>query len=387
MTTSRIARAHLLLLGAVAALGSLATQIIVPALPLVTQGLDVTPANGQLIITVYLVGLALGQLIGAPMADRYGRRPVILGGLGVFAAGTLACGTAGSLAVMLIGRAVQSLGAATALVTARAMATDHAPEGHAAAPLALMSSVTLISPTVAPTVGGAVTGVGGWQAPFWLLLAFSIAAIVLAPLLPETRSGDRLPIGARRLLRTYGQVVRNGRYLPLALSNAMITGGMYVYLAVSPFALSAAGATPAQAGLYYSIVAGAMIAGTLAVPRVLARWPQRLGQFGAAALGSGAVLVMVVAATGGNLIALMAAMMLIAFGSGMTGPALMALALERQRDNASAAISLFGMTQMGGAALFSTATVRLVPSPTIKLALIGVFVLFALALRRYASRA
>ncbi|SOB79482.1 MFS transporter, DHA1 family, bicyclomycin/chloramphenicol resistance protein [Sphingomonas guangdongensis] len=381
-----IGRAQLLLLGGIAALGSLATQIIVPALPLVAQGLVISAADGQLIITVYLVGLALGQLVGAPLADRYGRRPVILGGLTVFAAGTLACGAAGSLAVMLAGRAVQSLGAATALVTARAMATDRAPKGSAAAPLALMSSVTLISPTVAPTIGGALTSIGGWQAPFWLLLALSIAAIALAPLLGETRPGDRLPIGPARLARTYFQVVRKGRYLPLALSNALITGGMYVYLAVSPFLLRAAGASPAQAGLYYSVVASAMIAGTLAVPRVMARWPGRLGSIGAAALGSGAVLVMAVAATGGNLVALLAAMMLIAFGSGMTGPALMAQALERQRDNASAAISLFGMTQMGGAALFSTATVRLVPSPSLKLALIGVLVLLALALRRYASR-
>lgn len=379
---------RLILLGAITALGSLAIQILVPALPQLAAGIGSTPAGGQLVISVYLVGLALGQLIWAPVADHYGRRPVLLTGIAVFLTGTLCCALAGDLATMLAGRAIQSIGASSSLVAGRTMATDRAPLGKAAAPLAILTSVTLISPAIAPAIGGAVTSIGGWRALFWILAVLSVIGGVLAlRMLPETRAGDRVPLHPARLMGNYWRVARHGGYFPLAFSNALISGGFYTFLAVSPFVLDAAGATPVLAGLFYSAVACAIIGGTLSVPLILRRWPARLKLFGSASLGAGAVVIILVAATGANLAGLFVAMSLIAFGAGLTGPALLAEAIERQREQASAATSLFGTMQMGGAALISTAAVRLAPSPTVELALIGGLVLLALAARRLASGA
>ncbi len=375
-------------MGAITALGSLAIQIIVPALPLLASGIGASPAGGQLIISVYLIGLALGQLAWSPIADHYGRRPVLLGGIVVFLVGTLCCAVASDLGTMLIGRVIQSLGASSSLVTGRAMATDKAPVGKAAAPLAILTSVTLISPALAPAIGGALASLGGWRALFWILAALTLIGGALAiRMLPETRPGDRQPLHAGRLARNYWQVARHSGYLPLALANAMISGGFYLFLAVSPFVLDAAGATTAQAGLFYSAVACAIIGGTLTVPVVLRRWPTRLKMLGSSALALGATTVIIVAATGANLGGLFVAMALIAFGAGLTGPSLLAEALERQRDRASAATSLFGTMQMGGAALISTAAVRLAPSPAIELGLIGVLVMLALVARHLAGGA
>lgn len=382
------ATGRLILLGAITALGSLAIQIIVPALPLLAQGIGADAAGGQLVISVYLVGLALGQLGWAPVADHHGRRPVLLAGIVIFLIGTLICAVAGNLATMLIGRAVQSVGASSSLVSGRAMATDSAPIGKAAAPLAILTSVTLISPALAPAVGGLVTGIGGWRALFWILAALTLVGGVLAlRMLPETRPGDRAPLSPRRLIGNYAQVAREGGYLPLAFANALISGGFYTFLAATPFVLDAAGATPALAGLFYSGVACAIIAGTLSVPLILRRWPTRLKAGGTAVLACGAVAVLAVAATGANLIGLFVAMALIAFGAGLTGPALLAEAIERQRERASAATSLFGTMQMGGAALISTLAVRIAPDPDVELALIGVLVLLALGLRALGGRA
>ncbi|UUX99244.1 hypothetical protein [Sphingomonas sp. J315] len=119
---------------------------------------------------------------------------------------------------------------------------------------------------------------------------------------------------------------------------------------------------------------------------ILKRWPTRLKAGGTLVLGSGAVAVLIVAASGAPLAGLFVAMALIAFGAGLTGPALLAEAIERQRERASAATSLFGTMQMGGAALISTLAVRIAPDPAVELALIGVLVLLALGLRAWGGR-
>ncbi len=357
-------------------------------MPQLAEGIGATPAGGQLVISLYLIGLALGQLGWAPVADHHGRKPVLIGGLVVFLIGTLLCAVASDLATMLVGRAVQAIGASSSLVAGRAMATDTAPVGKAAAPLAILTSVTLISPALAPALGGTVTSIGGWRALFWILAALTLIGGALAlRMLPETRPGDRAPVHARRIATTYWQVLRQRGYLPLALSNALISGGFFTFLAASPFVLDAAGATPAQAGLFYSAVACAIIGGTLCVPVVLRRWPGGLKRAGSVALGSGAVVILIVAATGAHLAGLFVAMSLIAFGAGLTGPALLAEAIEQQRERASAATGLFGTMQMGGAALISTLAVRLAPSAAVELGLIGVLVIVALALRVWGSGA
>ncbi|RYY32977.1 MAG: MFS transporter, partial [Sphingomonadales bacterium] len=95
-------------------------------MPQLAEGIGATPAGGQLVISLYLIGLALGQLGWAPVADHHGRRPVLIGGLVVFLIGTLLCAVASDLATMLVGRAVQAIGASSSLVAGRAMATDTA---------------------------------------------------------------------------------------------------------------------------------------------------------------------------------------------------------------------------------------------------------------------
>ena len=305
----------------------------------------------------------------------------------LFLSGTLICALAGDLATMLVGRAIQAIGASSSLVAGRAMATDTAPVGRAAAPLAILTSVTLISPAAAPALGGAVTDIGGWRALFWILAGLTLIAAALAVrMLPETRPGDRAPVHLRRIATTYWQVLRQRGYLPLALSNALISGGFFTFLAASPFVLDAAGATPAQAGLFYSAVASAIIGGTLCVPIVLRRWPRALKPAGSVALGSGALAILIVAASGAGLVGLFVAMSLMAFGAGLTGPAMLAEAIEQQRERASAATGLFGTMQMGGAALISTLVVRLAPSAAVELGLVGVLVLVALGLRLWGSR-
>ncbi|UUR06875.1 MFS transporter [Sphingomonas glaciei] len=379
---------RLVLLGAIAALGSLAIQMLVPALPQVTASLAASSADGQLLIAAYLGVLAAGQLGWAPVADRVGRRPVILLGLMIFIAGTLVCVAAPSLAILLAGRVLQAVGASSSLVTARAMATDGGKAGTAAAPLAVLTSVTLVSPALAPVIGGVVVSLADWRMLFWLLAGLGVAGLLLAwRFLPETLAEPPRAIHPLAILRRYGAVATRGRFWPLALANMLASAGFYLFLAVSPFVLAAAGATPAWSGLFYSVVASAIILGTLLVPPIVRRRPGALWPMGSAVMVAGAAALGLVAAAPHAIFGLLAAMSLVALGSGLSGPALLAEAIERQRGEAASVASLFGTLQMGGAALLSTLAVRMAPSPPAEIAIIGGLMFASVLVRQWGRQA
>lgn len=379
---NQLGRGRILLLGAIAALGSLAIQIIVPALPRLSGGIGASARDGQLVISAYLVALAACQLIAAPIADRFGRRPLLLTGTIIFLAGCIACALAGNLPVMLSGRVLQAAGAAATLVAARTMTADGASQGGTASQLAILTSVILISPAIAPAVGGVIVGIAGWRALFWTMAGLTLIALFAAlRMIAETRAGDGRPLHPRAILRGYRDVARHPRYLRIALANGLINGGFYLFLAVSPFVLAEAGASPALSGLFYSLVACAIILGSLSVPLV-ARWrPSALMPVGSAVLATGAAAVVIVALTHAGPLGLLVAMALISFGAGLTGPMLQAEAIEGQRDRASAATSLMGTIQMASAATISTLVVRISPSPAISLAVIGGLIVGALLMR------
>lgn len=377
---------RLVLLGAIAALGSLAIQMLVPALPQLTASLRIGPEEGQLLITGYLAVLAVGQLCWAPVADGYGRRPVLLLGLLLFIAGTLSCAVAPNFAVLLAGRLLQAAGASSSLVTARAMATDGGKAGTAAAPLAVLTSVILISPALAPVIGGIVVSLGDWRMLFWLLAALGLVGLALAVRhLPETLTERKHGASLATIVRRYTHVASRHQFLPLAIANMLASAGFFLFLAVSPFVLDAAGATPAWAGLFYSAVASAIIIGTLLVPPIVGKWPKALWAAGSAIMTVGAAALGATAVLGGGIYALLAAMSLVALGSGLSGPILLAHAIERQRSDAASVASLFGTMQMGGAALLSTLAVRVAPTAPAEIMMIG-GLMFASVVVRQAGR-
>src|ERR1700735_3105796 len=162
-------RAPFLLLVAMTACGTLGMHVIIPALPATARALGISAGTAQLTITLYLIGLAIGQLLYGPVSDRFGRRPIVLVGLSLFTAASMVTAVAPNAAILIGGRILQSIGGCAGLVLGRAAVRDAAAADKAAGQLALLTLVMSLVPAIAPAIGGFITAYISWRASYVLL--------------------------------------------------------------------------------------------------------------------------------------------------------------------------------------------------------------------------
>jgi DHA1 family bicyclomycin/chloramphenicol resistance-like MFS transporter len=339
-------RRHILILGTVTALGSLATHMIVPVLPAIAADYGVSGGVAQFTLTAYLVSLALGQVASGPIIDRWGRRPLLVAGAAAFTAGSLLCWSASWLWLLLAGRVVQALGAACGLVAGRAIVGASGNAGGAR-DMALLTAIVMLSPIFAPVLGGAIAVLAGWQTIFVLLtLVGSGATLATARWIADDRcpTADRPP----RLIAGWRAVFTDPAFRRhLAIGTAM-SAGLYAFLASAPFFLTHRFAIPeARLGLMFGAVAcgaggGALLSSMLAV-RLRPADLIRLGTMLAAAA---AALFLLLALGGGGALPLVAAMAVYALAGGIVMPNAMIGALATAGERVATTVSLYGAIQM-----------------------------------------
>ena len=329
-------------LAMVAALGSMAIHMLVPALPQLAQDFATDAHGAQLAISIYMIGLGAAQLVAGPAVDRWGRRPVLLAGLGLYGLGALCCTLAGSLSMLLAGRAVQAAGGAAGVVTARVMVGDLFGREEAAARQATLMTIVLISPALAPVVGGFLTAFGGWRmVPALLGL---VAVVVLAVVVTRLPRGQRDAAPARPAANL-GRLWRNPRFTMATLAMASASSTLYMFLASAPFLLRDEGLDPRRIGIALLVVAAASIAGTRLV-RHLSRAGRGL-MVGTGLILAGACGVMLLAGLGLQTPAgLIAPVVLVGLGAGVAGPSAMAIVVFAEESMAGTATSIAGATQM-----------------------------------------
>ena len=179
--------ALLLVVGSLMTVSALATDVMLPAFPTMARAFGVSDATIQQVVSVFMLGYALPQFLIGSLADRFGRRPVLVGGLLVYLAGSPACLAAPSLGWLLAGRFVQGLGSAAGPILSRAVLRDL----YAGAELGRMLSYAMIvfsaAPLLAPAIGALMLRLGNWELIFVFLLLVAVALLALVLLaLPET---------------------------------------------------------------------------------------------------------------------------------------------------------------------------------------------------------
>lgn len=370
----------LTVLSALMAFASVSTDLYLPAMPFMGQDLRAGAGAMEWTISAYLVGFSLGQLLWGPVGDRVGRRLPIALGLVIFTVGSAGCALATSTHALIAARVVQAVGACSSVVLARAMVRDLYAGAAAARMLSTLMTVMAVAPLLGPTLGGQILTVGTWRVIFWTLVAVGVATLVAVASLPET-----LPKARRRTeplssaLREYRRLLADPRFRAYAGASGLFYGGIYAYVAGTPFAYIAYYGVSPQ---HYGILFAAGIVGIMATNLLNARWVghfgadtlMRWGAAGAAAAGIASVgvvglfphmlwplaatLFLFVASTGfivanaiagalntapehaGSVSALIGA---IQYGSGIAGSALVGLCADGTSLPLAAVVSLMGI--------------------------------------------
>src|SRR5256885_12682420 len=159
------------------AIGPLAVDMYLPAMPTLQREFAVDASRVQHTLSAYLLGLAVGQLGFGPIADRFGRKAPLIGGLVVFTLASAACVVAGGIGQFVLLRFAQALGGASGMVVIRAIIRDRFDALQSARVLSLMMLVMGAAPILAPLAGGYVMLHGSWHWIFWFLAAFAALCI------------------------------------------------------------------------------------------------------------------------------------------------------------------------------------------------------------------
>jgi DHA1 family bicyclomycin/chloramphenicol resistance-like MFS transporter len=346
-------RSTILLLGAIAALGSLATQLLVPALPSIAGELGVGVASAQLIVGVFLIGLGAGQLLVGPVADRMERRTLLMVGLLVYSAASVLGLFAESLPVLLAARLGQAVGSAAGLVTARVLLNQLVPPDKAVAAQASLMAVVLVSPALAPVIGGLLTELFGWRAIMGGLSGAGLvfALVVMRRIPAHTRGGTDANRLTLRL--AYRRVLANPRFLAAAAAMAFGSASLYVFLGAAPFLLEGFyHLSPRETGMCLLLVACASIAGTRMVGLIQRRADPLLVSTSLGLLAA-TTLLLLSWQTNPPLALLLAPLVLLGLTAGLTGPTAISHILACEPGLEGTATSLAGALQMAASAFLA----------------------------------
>ncbi len=344
------------LLAGLSAVGPLTTDMYLPSLPDIARLLDATTAQGQLTISSYLVGFAVGQIVYGPVSDRHGRKPVLLGAVALYGVASLACALSSSIDMLIAARFVQAFGGSGGIVLARAIVRDLYAGSRAGRELSVIGAVMALAPVLAPIAGGILQTGLGWRSVFLtLVLVALIGAAVAVWLLPETlaqRAAE--PVSLASMASSYAIVARNPAYLAYMGLASLSYAGLFAWISAASFVLqNIYGLTPLLFGFIFAVGSvGYGIGSTLS-----ARLTHNFGidgilGFGGIAVALGGLIMLGAVAAGLDSAAVLVLSMAVYLaGLGMVLPQSIAGALTPFPERAGAASSLLGFIQQSIAAL------------------------------------
>ncbi|PXX92754.1 Bcr/CflA family drug resistance efflux transporter [Marinobacter vulgaris] len=340
-----------ILLAAAVALGPLAIDMYLPALPSMGESLSAGTGQVQLTLSVYMAGFALAQLVCGPLADRFGRKPIIIGGFLLFAVASVICALATNIETLILSRFLQALGGSAGPVLGRAAVRDIYSPRDAAKIMAILASIMAVAPAIAPTLGGFMVVGLGWQSIFLALAGYALVmAVVIAVGIPEPmRPEHRQSLRIGSLWKNYRAIGSDVSFLGYTLTNSLTFAGLFAFLSGSSFVLiDFLGVKPQHFGLFFACIVAGYIGGNLTAIRLGRRLvPDQILVRGLLVSVAGGGLMAALSMTQVyNVWAVILPQSLFMIGVGMVLPQTMAGALANFPSMAGSASALFGFTQM-----------------------------------------
>ena len=336
---------------ALVAFGAISTDLYLPSLPAIAEHFAADAGEVQLTLSVFLAGFAASQLVYGPLSDRFGRRPVLLVGLALYLAASLACALADSLVLLIVARFCQAVGACAGVVLGRAIVRDLHEPAQAARVLSYIATAMALAPALGPILGGYIESWFGWRSNFLLLVGFGgLTLLACLTLLPETNrrpNPEATRIG--RSLAIYRQLAGHPLYRGYVLVCSFAYAGIFAFISGSSFVLiEVLGLAPERYGLCFAAVVAGYMIGAFASGRLTLR----LGLERLVAVGAGISMLAGLLAAGLTVIAaptvagLVGPVFLYLIGAGLMLPNAMAGAMGPFPDRAGAASALLGFVQM-----------------------------------------
>jgi DHA1 family bicyclomycin/chloramphenicol resistance-like MFS transporter len=336
-----------IVIASIMALNPIAMDMMLPALPNIASAFHITVANRpQMVLSIFLVGFGLGQFVMGPLSDRFGRRPVLLGGTVIYCIASLLAIAAPSFETLLLARALQGLGTSATRVIATSIVRDCYAGRRMASVMSLAMMVFIAVPVVAPAFGQAVLLLTQWRGIFVVLMLYGVIALIWSALrMPET-----LPVGMRRslaigeVLDAFRQTVTNRQTLGYALAAGSVLGSLFAFVFTSQQVFTEI----YKLGHYFPLAFASIAIGTAIAGFLNSRLVGRLGMrviSHSALVSFVAIAATMLVATRMQMLPLplfmaLSALMMFAFGLMIAN--FTALAMEPQGHIAGTASSLYG---------------------------------------------
>ena len=342
----------ILILGSLTAFVPLSIDMYLPAFPQIAEEFGVEIGQVQLTLSIYMVGMAMGQMVYGALADRWGRRRLLLFGSTAFALATAGCALSGSIGALMLWRLGVAFGGSAGMVVTRAIVRDSFDVKESANIFSLLMLVMGAAPVLAPLIGGQLLLITGWRGIFWLLAAFATVCIVaVLKFLPETLAPElRVRRGIGGIVGVYAGLLRDRIYFGYVLSVGCVSAMLFAYISGSPTLFIEKYGVSAQAfGIFFGINSGGMIIAAQANRWLLKRLTPRRALEIAYALNTTMALVLVLqVVTGwGGFPGAIAILFLVVGSTGFLFPNITALAMAPKGRVAGSASAMMGTVQFG----------------------------------------
>lgn len=352
---SHLSRGMIVLLAAASALGPVAMQIMLPAIPIVRENFAVTTGTAQLTLSLSMFSIAVATLIYGPLSDRYGRRPIMLIGICITVFGSILCMMAGSIEWLIAGRVVQAAGGAVGLVLARAIVRDVYDASQSAGIIATLVMVMVVMPMISPLVGGELLVRYDWHSIFYLVAVISLLMLfAMYKHLPETLAAPVPFTGTVNMLKGFIGLFKSRVFTAYAFSTAFISVVFFTFISAAPEVMvSVLDRPPNEYGYYFIMVPAAFMAGNFLARKL----SQKMGIHRMISLGSRlslfgiAVAIVLQLAGMHHPFALFIPIALSTLGNGISLPNAQAGAINEFPHMAGSASGLTGFLQMALSAL------------------------------------
>jgi MFS transporter, DHA1 family, multidrug resistance protein len=336
-----------IVIASIMALNPLAMDMMLPALPNIASAFHITVANRpQMVLSTFLIGFGVGQFVIGPLSDRFGRRPVLLGGMTVYCIASVLAIAAPSFETLLLARALQGLGTSATRVIATSIVRDCYAGRRMASVMSLAMMVFIAVPVIAPSFGQAVLMLTHWRGIFIVLMVYGAVALVWSALrMPETLpQSQRRSLAIGEVLDAFRQTVTNRQTLGYALAAGGVMGSLFAYVFTSQQVFTEI----YKLGQYFPIAFAAIAIGTAVAGFLNSKFVGRLGMrviSHGALVAFAAVAATMLVAEKMQMLPLplfMALSALMMFSFGLMIANFTALAMEPQGHIAGTASSLYG---------------------------------------------